>query len=322
VARAASSALAQDHVREVIVVDDASQDGTQEAANSADDGSGRLRVLRVEDNAGPAKARNLALRHSTSRYFCVLDADDYMLPGRMARLLNSFATEWDMLADDMIIMPQEQADRPVSITRGNPPACRPITLEAFVRGNISSPGRPRGELGFLKPVVSRAFMDRHNLVYDNLRLGEDYAFYVRALSHGAKFLVVNACGYMAIERADSLSAQHSAADLKGMADFDAAMLEDAAARLNSAERAALVDHHTATWAKYAHASVLECRQEAGYRSALRLLLGEFRPALPYILRQTATLKLKTALRRLRMDGKNDIPNARFLIGFPNTQLNN
>jgi succinoglycan biosynthesis protein ExoU len=240
----------------------------------------------------------------------------------MARLLNSFVTEWDMLADDMIIMPQEQADRPVSITRGNPPACRPITLEAFVRGNIPAPGRPRGELGFLKPVVSRAFMDRHNLVYDDLRLGEDYAFYVRALSHGARFLVMNACGYVAIERADSLSARHSAADLKGMADFDAAILEKAAARLSSAESSALAAHHAATWAKYAHASVLEQRQKAGYWSALSLLLNEFRPALPYILRQTATLKLNTALRHLRTGAKKDSRTARFLIGFPNTQLNN
>lgn len=322
VARAVSSALAQDHVHEVIVVDNGSHDGTQEAANSADDGSGRLRVLRIEANVGPAKARNLALRHSTSRYFCVLDSDDYMLPGRMSRLLNSGAPEWDMLADDMIIVPQERAEQPVSITRSKPPTVRPITLEAFVRGNISVPGRPRGELGFLKPVVARAFMDRHNLAYDDLRLGEDYALYVRALSHGARFHVVNACGYVAIERDDSLSALHSAADLKGMADFDTAMLEDAAARLSSAESAALAAHHAATWAKYAHASVLERRRAAGYWSALRLLLNEFRPALPYILRQTAALKLNTALRHLRMGAKNDSRATRFLIGFPDTQLNN
>jgi succinoglycan biosynthesis protein ExoU len=305
VARAASSALSQDHVHEVIVVDDASQDSTHEAAHTADDGTGRLRTLRMATNAGPAKARNLALRHSTSRYFCVLDADDYMLPGRMTRLLNSGVDEWDMLADDMIIVPQKQADEPVSITRGKPPAARPITLETFVLGNIPAPGRPRGELGFLKPVISRTFIDRHNLTYDDLRLGEDYAFYVRALSHDARFHVVNACGYVAIERSDSLSARHTAADLKGMADFDAAMLQDAASRLSSDECAALAAHHAATWAKYAHASVLERRREAGYLSALRLLFGEFRPALPYILRQTASLKLDAALKHLRIDAKKD-----------------
>ncbi|MEJ2124536.1 MAG: glycosyltransferase family 2 protein [Alphaproteobacteria bacterium] len=322
VTRAVSSALAQDHVNEVIVVDDASHDGTADAASSADDNTGRLRVLRTETNAGPAKARNLALRHSTSRYFCVLDADDYMLPGRLSRLLNSGAPEWDMLADDMIIVPQEQAEEPISITRGKPPTARPITLETFVRGNISTPGRPRAELGFLKPVISRAFMDRHNLFYDDLRLGEDYAFYVRALSHGARFHVVNACGYVAIERSDSLSARHTAADLKGMADFDAAMLQDAASRLGSNERAALAAHHAATWAKYAHASILERKQEAGYLAALRLLFGKFRPALPYILRETADLKLGAALRHLRIGAKKGSRSARFLIGFPDTQLNN
>ena len=45
----------------VIVVDDASPDATADQARAGDDGSGRLKVMRLDVNGGPAAARNLAL---------------------------------------------------------------------------------------------------------------------------------------------------------------------------------------------------------------------------------------------------------------------
>lgn len=117
----------------------------------------------------------------------MLDADDYMMPGRMARLIGSGAGGWDLLADDIIILPQE-VKLSVSLRRGSEPGGGlDLDVESFVLGNISRAGRPRGELGFLKPVVSRAFMARHGLGYDEpIRLGEDYVFYLQALLHGAR----------------------------------------------------------------------------------------------------------------------------------------
>ena len=91
-------------------------------------------------NLGPAAARNLALVHSAAPYFCVLDADDYLLPGRMARLLAGGADGWDMIADDMIILPQDEAAAGLSFTlRHGSGTARTIGLERFVRGNISAP---------------------------------------------------------------------------------------------------------------------------------------------------------------------------------------
>src|SRR5690606_5010054 len=61
IARAVDSALRQSHVTEVIVVDDASMDGTVAIARQCDDGSGRLSVIVLERNGGPSGARNRAL---------------------------------------------------------------------------------------------------------------------------------------------------------------------------------------------------------------------------------------------------------------------
>src|SRR5262245_60526939 len=87
IARAISSALAQPEVSEVIVIDDASGDGTVATAEAARVADPRVRVLRQSINAGPAAARNLGLVSAAAEWIGVLDADDYLQPGRVGRVL-------------------------------------------------------------------------------------------------------------------------------------------------------------------------------------------------------------------------------------------
>jgi succinoglycan biosynthesis protein ExoU len=314
---AVRSALAQAHVHEVIVVDDASRDATAAAARSADDGTGRLSVLVEPRNLGPAGARNRALARSRSAYFCVLDADDYMLPGRLAELMAQAPGDWDLLADDIIILPHD-APAGFALRRDIVQPHQTLTLERFVLGNISRPGRPRGELGFLKPVVSRDFMRRHQLLYDeNIRLGEDYAFYVRALMRGARFRIVSACGYVAVERPDSLSARHSAADLEQMMLFDRDILASSEP-LSDDGRAALEAHRAALWRKTTYAAALEAKRAHGLAAGLALLAGS--PAvLPYVAAETVRAKSSVLRARLGGDG-GDRRELRLLMGLPGARL--
>jgi succinoglycan biosynthesis protein ExoU len=319
IAKAVGSALAQDYVREVIVVDDASTDRTASAAWSADDNSGRLKVLVERQNLGPAGARNRALAASAAPFFCVLDADDYMLPGRMACLMASCAREWDLIADDIIILPQ-QAQLSFSLQRsGNAGAGRILDLESFILGNISRAGRPRGELGFLKPVVSRAFMRRHGLRYDeNIRLGEDYALYLRALLYGAKFRLVSACGYVAVERPDSLSSRHSAEDLRRIMVLDESILRDHS-HMPAAGRCALARHRAATRNKFVYAAALEEKQANGLAAGLACL-ARSPAALPHVLAETLRAKTHAVRRRLSPSSVVEPHNLRFLIGLPDAQF--
>ena len=59
---AIASALREAEVAEVVVVDDASTDDTRDVALAADDGSGRLAVIRFDVNRGPSSARNAAIQ--------------------------------------------------------------------------------------------------------------------------------------------------------------------------------------------------------------------------------------------------------------------
>jgi succinoglycan biosynthesis protein ExoU len=231
IGKAVASALAQPEATQIVVVDDASGDNgaTVAAARAADDGSGRLIILELPRNGGPARARNAAMAASRSPWLCTLDSDDYMAPGRLAAVLAVAEQGYDLVGDDLL---QTPAGLPVSHGRpmwfaAGPAVASTLSFEQFVRANIPKAGRARRELGFLKPLMSRSFLERHRLTYDEaMRLGEDYDLYARALAAGARFRLTPYAGYVSIMRSDSLSARHSLADLASLEAADARLLDN------------------------------------------------------------------------------------------------
>jgi succinoglycan biosynthesis protein ExoU len=263
---AVRSALAEEEVGRVIVVDDGSSDGTGDAAVTAGSGDGRLEIIRLDHNLGPSAARNRAIAASREPLIAVLDADDAFLPGRFKRLLQ--LTDWDMAADNIAFVRQlGQAER-----IGTRNDVFDLDLVGFVRGNLTRRGVQRGEYGFLKVVLRRDFLDRHGLRYDEtLRLGEDYDLYARALAAGARFRVSRTCGYEALLRSDSLSARHATPDLERFADVDLRLL--AQPGLTAEAVTALELHLAETRQKHLLRRFLdERRQDGPIAALLRLAL--------------------------------------------------
>ncbi len=187
-------------------------------------------------------------------------------------------------------------------------------------GNISRSGRPRGELGFLKPIIKREFLQSHALRYDEtLRLGEDYALYTQALIAGARFCVLGARGYVAIQRGTSISARHTASDLKRIAKFDEQCLTGGG-ELSVSERAALVAHRTATLRKCHYREVLDCKKARGVLPALGML-GSLPSALPFILGETLVAKTVAIRRAFGLAGAGQSGDQiRLLLGLPQSRL--
>ena len=83
------SALMQDGVGEVIVVDDGSADDTVTIVQSIDDP--RLHLM-TNDATGVSTARNLGARNAHGKWLIFLDADDRLRPGAVTILLNAATT--------------------------------------------------------------------------------------------------------------------------------------------------------------------------------------------------------------------------------------
>jgi len=255
--RAILSALAEPEVRHVIVVDDGSSDDTAARARQCGAKDGRVIVEQLSSNLGPAAARNVALKISTAPWVAVLDGDDFFLPGRIRRLLAK-ADGWDFVADDLLQIHEDrfgnETPTPILSDRHFEPWS--LSLEQFVLGNVTRYGILRKELGFLKPLIRRSFLDHHHLRYDEaLRLGEDYALYARALALRARFLVVPARGYASVVRADSISARHDKRDLERLRDSD---LELTVSRiLTPRERRALKKHYSSVDCRVQWVAVIE-----------------------------------------------------------------
>jgi len=89
VEQAIESAIAQDFPaseREILVVDDGSTDDTVERVRKF----GKTITYFRKPNAGQASAFNFGLRYAHGRYIAFLDADDYWLPGKLARIAQEF----------------------------------------------------------------------------------------------------------------------------------------------------------------------------------------------------------------------------------------
>lgn len=94
--RAVISVLAQNEPNfELIVVDDASNDGTQTWLASQRDP--RIRSIRVEQNLGPSGARNLGLEAAKAPIVAFLDSDDIYRPNRLSVPLAVFSREPDIV---------------------------------------------------------------------------------------------------------------------------------------------------------------------------------------------------------------------------------
>lgn len=267
IGRAIQSALAEPEVSEVIVVDDASTDETVLRAGKAEDGTGRLKIISLGVNCGPSVARNRAIAESTADWIAILDSDDYFSRGRFQRLKKYDA---DMIADNLLRMHEDDVDY------DRVPNClreTMITLEDFLLSNVTNRRNSGQELGFLKPVMRREFIQKNNLRYrDHMRLGEDYDFYAQMLAKGAKMLLVSEAGYFSIIRKGSLSNDHSELDLQNLRDCNIILEKEFT--LSDKERCALRKNYLSTDCRLQWRALIAAMKEKNGR---RIIMTFLRP---------------------------------------------
>ena len=295
IARAIDSVVDDECVAQVIVVDDCSTDETMEIAKHFQYTHSKVSVYSTTTNSGPSKARNIALKHCTSDWVTVLDSDDFIEKGRYQKLLAD-SKGYQLIGDDQY-----------RVTEGEPISTKTkmmgdsynfpfdISLSAFIESNISKKGKERQELGFIKPIIKRNFLVKNNLVYqENMRLGEDYELYCRCLALGAKLKVIEASGYVATVRENSLSGNHSLHDLIQLRDCDYKMISSLP--ITAQERQLFKLHAKSINAKIQWIEFYTSLKKLKFASSLKALFNSL-TALSYILKQLKSEFIKRFLKR-------------------------
>ena len=233
--RSIDSAFNQDGVSvEVIVIDDASTDGTRTALSSRTD----ILSDHLHINGGPAQARNKALDLSRGRWIVVLDADDTMGPKRVSRMIaEAEATSADIVLGNF--QKVEETGAPAEETAFLSPLSmddvQPLTLASYVGRNQVRSGTQ--SIGYLKPILSRKFLERTALRYDpTLRNGEDCHLIFAALVAGAKIVISPKPDYFYTVRHGSISHRANPEHLEALIAADHVFLSQHFGMMDPATR--------------------------------------------------------------------------------------
>ncbi len=125
--------------REVIVVDDGSDDGTRLAAEACRGllGNIRLSVL-SQENAGAGAARNRGIHAATSEYVAFLDADDEWLPEKLARTMPHMAGTANVLVSHNPIVDDGSGETVVDCARHFQATAGDRFASMYRRGYVST----------------------------------------------------------------------------------------------------------------------------------------------------------------------------------------
>lgn len=172
-APAIESALQQevDVPFEVIVVDDGSVDGTGEVARSFGD---RLTVISFERNRGRSAARNAAVDAAAGAIVVPFDADDRMLPGRLAAHLRAFEGH----PEASVVFGRSLGVHPGGVRPWPLMPSTPAEVDAWFR---------RGRMAVNHPACAfrREWFDALGGYDEDVRVAEDFDLFLRGRTDGA-----------------------------------------------------------------------------------------------------------------------------------------
>lgn len=160
---------------EVIVVDDASTDGTVHAVEAVDDP--RVRLLRSPRNSGPSASRNMGWKDARGRWVAFVDADDAWVPERLEHLLAAAGNESDCFVADWVALCVPDAEgRLTPLELPHVPA-QPLT-EKFDFTDWIERGMD------VKPIVPRAVLGRDGIEFPGWSRSGDWVYLMARLSAG------------------------------------------------------------------------------------------------------------------------------------------
>jgi succinoglycan biosynthesis protein ExoO len=191
--RAIDSVLAQTHAKwQLVIVDDASTDATVQRIEERRRGhEEKIELVSRLENGGPAAARNQGLARCDGEWIAVLDADDAWRNDRLDALIEkAVGASADAVCDNLLGFDDH-------IGKETEPVFARVPGWLDVVSAVAPTYAGSYNLGYLKPIIRRAFVEQHHIRYDeDLRTGEDLLYLLNLLVHGARVMCVDVPFYV------------------------------------------------------------------------------------------------------------------------------
>jgi GT2 family glycosyltransferase len=174
---------------EILVVDDASSDGTAAAVEGLSRIDTRVRLLRQPANGGVSAARNTAIRNAAAPIVAFLDSDDLWLPNFLERMASALEARPDaaLAYTDAWILDGKTGEflrktTSVAYQPGpdEPPADRGALIAALLHSNFV----------FYSVLIRRDVFDQVGLFDEELAVAEDYELWLKIAVQGLRMVRV------------------------------------------------------------------------------------------------------------------------------------
>lgn len=181
---------------ELIIVDDASDDGTWELLNDRYGNNGQIKLIRHEYNQGVSGARNTGLRAASGEYVALVDHDDFMEP-RYLEVLYKTSQEYHseyVLCGVRNVYPNGNRNTLFSAAHDAPGGMPSVRIACSLTSNLATWGK----------LISRKLIEDRDLRYMNGGI-EDVYFNFRAMYYCNRYVSVPEILYNKCEHEGSLA---------------------------------------------------------------------------------------------------------------------
>ncbi len=186
---------------EILLVDDGSNDGTEELVDRLGERDGRIRVFH-KPNGGSSSARNLGLREARGEYIGFVDSDDYIEPQMYERLMECIHREKVAMAQVSRDETDEQGRRLADVCQP-PERAFVCGAEAFLRELLLH----RGDCSYCTKLTKRRLFERHT--FPEGALNEDFCLLVKMLGEVERIAILPQQDYHVYYRTGSNTRKRS-----------------------------------------------------------------------------------------------------------------